>query len=396
MNHLSKCQEAINNTISIGKSLGDAFAWFFYQKSRHYLIEHIGHEEIFHSPPGIGGAGEMEFVKNVHHINGYLIIYHGTTNILRLGDISLIDLERFEVAGIGEIKSNSTKNSTIEIKLLISTPRINAKKFESGFTDLAGSSKKDNFLNKLPPKLKTRLQRQLSRIGKSYDTLLSHSPKKLNIEIDGELATLENIIINSKRGKFTYEQATKGLLLGAYKNTSKNFNRRVYPAKNDSFINKIAGVEKHVQKLIHPDRQDNSLLVGTFFYNEEGRTSYLLGMSHLFWWPIKLATLKDIFFQEVVVFTFFNPSHLCHELELAGFTVKQKEAFNFLVSKKYGDKVFQIESMHYYLRMVQEHLIAEKSIARLISEMDKHVNSKQILEPTRIGMRIHQEFGKQR
>ena len=55
-------------------------------------------------PPGFGGIGETMFMKNVRMFGEYMVIYHGMTTILRIGDITFIDLKKLKVAGIGEIK----------------------------------------------------------------------------------------------------------------------------------------------------------------------------------------------------------------------------------------------------------------------------------------------------
>lgn len=127
---LSEYKQAINNTIAIGKSIGDGFAWFFYQKERKCLVEHlrIKHNKNLHMPPGLGGIGELEFVKNIKGLEGHLTIYHGTTNLLRIGDISFINLETLELTALGEIKTQRVDGNTIKIKLALISP-ISKKNF---------------------------------------------------------------------------------------------------------------------------------------------------------------------------------------------------------------------------------------------------------------------------
>ena len=76
---IASYQEMLTSTLAVGKILGDAFAWIFYSNDRAYLKEHFKRPEIFYHPPGIGGIGEIQFVKNMKMLEGYFILYHGIT-----------------------------------------------------------------------------------------------------------------------------------------------------------------------------------------------------------------------------------------------------------------------------------------------------------------------------
>ena len=58
------------------------------------------------APTGIvGERGELEFVKNIKHLEGNLTLFHGITNMLRHGDFSFVDLQRLRITEIGELKA---------------------------------------------------------------------------------------------------------------------------------------------------------------------------------------------------------------------------------------------------------------------------------------------------
>jgi hypothetical protein len=105
LKEFEKCLDALKNLIYIGKSMGDAFAWFFYQNDRGMLNEHIAAEETLFAPGEIGSRGELEFTNKFKLFNGYLVLHHGITNILRIGDASLIDSKTVSLAGLVELKS---------------------------------------------------------------------------------------------------------------------------------------------------------------------------------------------------------------------------------------------------------------------------------------------------
>lgn len=86
---LARRQKEIVEAIGIGKVLGDAFVWFFFHNDRDLLEKHSKHQHTLHMPPGYGGIGEMTLMKNIKMLGEYLVIYHGMTTILRIGDISL-------------------------------------------------------------------------------------------------------------------------------------------------------------------------------------------------------------------------------------------------------------------------------------------------------------------
>ncbi|MBN9118365.1 MAG: hypothetical protein J0I06_04250 [Planctomycetes bacterium] len=112
MRILRKYEDALNEAIRVGKAIGDGFAWLFYQGESALLAKHLQHSEITHPPGGIGGRGECRFITDLRVVNGHLVLYHGITSILRLGDVSLVDLKAFKVTGIGELKSDEPGDGT--------------------------------------------------------------------------------------------------------------------------------------------------------------------------------------------------------------------------------------------------------------------------------------------
>lgn len=86
MRFLSSEQEIVCRAIRIGRSIGDAFAWFFYQNDRTLLAEHLKEPEQLLIPEGVGGFAELEMVRRMPVLHGHFVLYHGITSILRLGD----------------------------------------------------------------------------------------------------------------------------------------------------------------------------------------------------------------------------------------------------------------------------------------------------------------------
>lgn len=109
LKRLDQYKKLIKEAIKLGKVLGDSYAWIFYNRDRNLLNEHYKHQLITHTPPGIGGLGELEFIKNVNVTQEHFVLYHGITTFLRIGDISLIDLKNLRVSAIGELKTKKNR-----------------------------------------------------------------------------------------------------------------------------------------------------------------------------------------------------------------------------------------------------------------------------------------------
>jgi len=163
---LNGFKHLLKESSDVGKALGDAYAWCFYEKERELLRKHFEHEPNPHPPTGIGGLGEIEFVTRIPLFRNCLVIAHSTTTFLRLGDISLIDLATGRVAAIGELKTCQAGDSAITIKTFLVGPEWSKKKMrEARSVEISHSHTEPQ---PLPPQLQERLDRQLLRMKESF------------------------------------------------------------------------------------------------------------------------------------------------------------------------------------------------------------------------------------
>ena len=394
MRFLASQQDLINSTISIGKCIGDAFAWFFYQRDRHYLAEHLVLPSQIHTPPGIGGAGELEFVKNVHVVNGYFVLYHGNTNILRLGDLTLIDLKSFRVAGIGELKSQSVESGKLNITLLFSGPQITLEPPNPHSEGSPTEVPRKNIGASLSPSGRARLNRQMKQISDSYRQLSALPDKKLNLEMEARINSVSKFIANLKASKFQFHQIGPGLLLVGYKGRKKSLYRRLTKSSSGSLNSKLEGVEKRVADLMATSRTDNAIITGSLFYDTKGKARHVPGMTHPVWWPVNHRIVKSLLFQDVIVLTLYNPVHLIASLEGAGFSVEETSPLTYRVTKLLGDKYFDIEGMSYYLTMIQQYFFTEEAIVSMLSQAEEQIDEFAGGAPARIELHIEQRFGR--
>jgi hypothetical protein len=117
MAKLNGYTKAIEEALAIGRALGDGFAWLFYERDPDLIREHFKRQRQKLLPPGVGGMGESVALKKLQGLGGQLLIYHGTTTFLRMGDISFIDLKTMRVASVGEIKTRSLGGNKYEMNL---------------------------------------------------------------------------------------------------------------------------------------------------------------------------------------------------------------------------------------------------------------------------------------
>jgi hypothetical protein len=166
---LARYRDAIDRAITVGRGLGDAFAWFFYQADPELLRQHQTAQHQQFMPKGLGTTGEIEFVRNVKLLADHLVLHHGITSILRIGDVSLIDIRGPRVAGIGELKTSPISEGTLNVQIrYILRGDAEPKRRQTLHTASAAG----NNSPQLDPQVLRRLQRQVKEI----DTVLRSGP----------------------------------------------------------------------------------------------------------------------------------------------------------------------------------------------------------------------------
>jgi hypothetical protein len=96
-----------------------------------------------------------------------LLIYHGTTSFLRMGDVSFIDLNTLKVAAIGELKTQKLNERELGLKLALISGRRDLS------PDLSQMRHGTALAQPLDPKLETKLKRQTERTGDAFGRALT-------------------------------------------------------------------------------------------------------------------------------------------------------------------------------------------------------------------------------
>lgn len=294
----AKFSKVIKSAIEIGKDLGDAFAWFFYRNDVEELKKHTDHQSNGLYVHGVGGKGEVEFIKNTQILNGCYVIYHGITNMLRSGDFSLYS-GNSRIAGIGELKTTQTKEAlkvTVTLTSKIPIEKISQKN-ESDF------KKEIKEISKEFPKI-------IKQIENIDNTLY---PKKADSKVDIE-SKYDYGIINllSPECRIALNSDQSLLLLGTWSQYDTLYDILYEEEKCNELPTDIMA---YVKCLIVEGSDYNSFYIGEIDSRERMMSIPLL------WWNIDDDIIRNIYFKKLNITTVFNPAKLITLFKHDGFEV---------------------------------------------------------------------------
>lgn len=390
MKRLSELQKVVLNTLNIGLSLGDAFALFFYRNDPRHLTDHLQQKRTILGPTGVGAIGELEFIRNTPVFHGYFIIFHGITSVLRLGDISLVNLNNFQIAGLGEIKSHSTEPGTVRVELIATGPGLDLKSF--GLQDASiPESRGPSISESLDAKQRDRLKRQIKRMTDSFKNLNLEKPTFGHAMVSNfGFVSLEKALHRATSRRMAFERFDDNLIIGVCKSTSRSWWGRVSNQTSLDDHNLLDGLENEVVSLRLNGRSDNAIYVNSICYTEKGIAAHLPGMAHPFWWPIDLELLKLLMFLEAFAFTFYNPAYLIADLESDGYRVIGNEAFNSVAEKNDGKKTLRVERLGHYMTMIQSYLYPRETIIEMFRKIEQSSPDQIRGTPVRMELDIRQ------
>jgi len=365
MKTLRSYQKIIKEIIAIGKALGDSFAWVFYQSERQFLKKHYEHEQTPHTPPGIGGWGELEFIRNVKLVHNQFVLYHGITTFLRIGDVSLIDLKTLRVNAIGDLKTKETEDGNRQIVLYMVIPDSSLE----NIPDLPEYSESDH-LKKLPLALKERLNKQIKKMGESF---AQNVPKEiLEVRNDSHIPKLQKLATRLKQSNIAYEKAGESLILVGFRiNNGKSLSSKILGNSKINYQKRLKDLVKYATQIIdisqvNAANNSNSFFVGHLNFDIP------FGSKPLYWWVEEVETefIREFIFHDVHITTLYNPAHLIRKLRELNFIVEIKNGGRKIkVSKVIGKAKFEIAGMNYFLNLIQRNLVHEDLIISMFVEL---------------------------
>jgi len=383
---VEKYLEAIRGTIRIGRQLGDSFAWIFYRREKHLLAKHIASEENFHFPTGLGGIGELRFVQGMKKFGKCFVLYHGITNILRLGDVSLIDLRKNKVAGIGELKTARRSATELAMQLTV----LSYKSDDDALNMIDVPVRVDLQPVAWPQVVQERLKRQVSRIQESFEEKASDAHLDCSVEGDGKYAEIEAVGKRALAEGFAFDKLSKGLVVVALRARWRRMSDRILRFSTKNLAAFPPEALSAISSLVDQGNPENSIDVSVFHKPEESAYRALNGISPILWWPIDLEVAESILFQEVFLMTFFNSAHLAKELREVGCeVVVDTKSGHLQVRVPVGGRWGEYQGFSHMQRMITDLRSNESTLARMISEIQKQVSTLNVPNDAGLNMTVN-------
>ena len=378
-------QAVIRDTIEMGRCLGDAFAWLMLCKERAILDKHLERKRVVNFPTGIGGFGELTFIKNVNSLDNHFSLYHSITNILRIGDVSLIKLDDMSLTAIGEIKTlrKNEDTKTLEMQLYMVGPALN------NFIKATKSKRPAKESAVLPAGMQDRLKRQMRGM---CDAFKAGSPPKASLMVENktQFGELSKVILGCKPMKPVYRKMSDGLLLVAVRDKSRSLSD--FFLNETDFSKSLTGVSDAALDILDASSQDNSVYLGNVLYNKDNSAAVCPGMRPVFWWPVDIEALRMLYFHEVVVVTAFNPVHIMNKLQSLGYEVEHdnRRKPNLRARKRHKDGWINLMNLDYYLLLVSSLHFSEEAIVEMIKRTAEEAEKAGLGPNTRVDIRIGQ------
>jgi hypothetical protein len=390
MREVDGFRDSIRSALKVGRSIGDAFAWFFYGNSQDSITRHLQHPTIPHTPPGVGGKAELAFLDKIRYAD-CVVIYHGITSFLRIGDLSFLDLRSGEVIALGELKARKVKPGKAVVTLhMMATDR---KRIPFSRVPVAPDA-----LSSGRPELQKDMADRLERqIGKMRDALKTDKgdpppgvPEGLfeNNKIDDgyHVSSLKNLSDSLDTSDVAYEHVGSGLLLiGLNVLPEASLSERLLGADGIDFKARLEQVVEHAVKLVHFKSCNNSIRFG------EISTGFMPGCAPPFWLPINIRFLRKLYFQGVVVSTIYNPAHVLERFRDAGLTVTQsKDGSSYQIEKTLApDRRLILEHSNWFLEVIQHHLMKEEKVIECVVAIMEKMEEGHIPPNTKVQMVIN-------
>ncbi|HLK29061.1 MAG TPA: hypothetical protein VKT28_10775 [Puia sp.] len=357
-----KFKDSVENCIRIGKTLGDAFVWHFYQFNLPELFRHIDHEEIKIPPTGIGGMGELEFIKKNFILNNHFALLHGITNFLKIGDVSFISMDDCLLTSLGEIKTEKKEDGSLMVHLTA----INSKGrhfFENINSD--AKNEKDIYKGYFNPE---RFKRQIKKIIAVLKVSKEKNNENQLIYDKYYVKELEDVVDGLKGKVLNMKKVNARLLFVSNRFNYRTFSKRMFAKQNvKAYKRREDEIVKMVNSLYDKENLNHPIQMGSIHFDGKLEPISLIGTCPIFWYPIRPDIIKEIYFQNVFVLSLFNPTELFLNLKKLGLEFsKDEDTGKFYFGKMIGEKRMWIENISYFLSLIKDHLQTEEAVIEAI------------------------------
>lgn len=362
MKQLSGYRKTICQAISIARNLGNAFAWVFYHKEQALIRRHLAKQPQLLIPPGVGGIGERWLAENFLRTDRKLVLHHGITSFLRIGDISIVDPQTGTVDCIGEIKTERLSDTEASISLHL----ISGSREALPFTERVMKTKDTKAP---PPTVQGRLERQVKVMGEAIKRVEKASFKD-KLTRDGEfyLKHVEGLVAGANSRRFKSKKLGDGLLVAAVRlgkphSLAQNLTRRSGQASG-----LVAGIEKEVVSIFNSGVADNALWIG-FPRSESGYPQFHGAMTPVPLWSIDREAKRALVFEEVLLVSFYNPAHFHQRLHDIGYQLELGPKSQLKrATRRFAKHEQVLENSSYFYEVITKYFLSEDDVVRILEK----------------------------
>lgn len=384
LRRLDRYAKALDGAVRIGKQLGDTFAWLFYHGYTHLISEHLKHQGQRHTPSGIGGKGELAFIRYPGIFPDHLLLYHGITSYLRLGDVSLVHLPTMTISGVGELKTQVVNDHEATTTIVLIGERDNLQERTKVLRERVPRTTTPR--PPMPQAQKDRLQRQIRRIIGLVG--IAPATKRAPSNVFANLHQLEDVIKTAGQ-RLTHRKVDDGLaIVAARPEGGPTLASRLLPHANPKFARMIRPAKDIAMAIVDTTSNQNSLIM------QEITTGFQPGFTPLFWSPLSPDVLKPLFFLEIAVWSWFNPLHLVRKLRARGYEVETGPMGvpeRVTAVQREGQPVMY--GLSTFMPLLHQTLITEKAFVDQVEQAFQTVAQDRPPDGARVLFHLDQQYG---
>ncbi len=292
---------------------------------------------------------------------------------MRIGDVSLIDLKTLKLSALGELKTINIAPGQLQIRLELIGPKTETPLFP----EISPEKGKGVSPIMLSRHQQERLKHQIKYM---QETIMNEQRQQVkeNLSLDAQIYTEQftELVKNARTGEILYEQFGKGLILAAYRSPKRSMYKRLYASDSKALPHNVDGVESYTLRIMKHGSKHNSIYIGSLFYSENNGPNFLFGTIPLFWWPVDPEIIRSIIFEEVIIFSIYNPAHLFERLECDGFEIEVVSPKHFLLRKHIGKSMIAFEHFDYFVSLIQHNLIPEDVVFNVVKASENKLLEK--------------------
>jgi hypothetical protein len=323
-------------------------------------------------------------VRHMQLMPDHIVIYHGTTSFLRIGDISFIHMPTMTVSAIGELKAKRIDDTMAETSLYLIGDKKQLPR-RMGF--LKKTPIAPNEPSTMQANRQAQLRRQIDAISLALDT--EEPQKTLSLAESTNIHKLEVVVRNARAQQLSHVRICDGVVavgLRLWRQNTKLSSRLLPRGKPNLSVTDRA--PQIAMEIIDTKSQGNSLILDRL------HVGYIPGMTPIMWSPVKASILKQVVFREVVVWTLFNPLHLVKKLRAAGYDVTTSaDGVPSEITIKVGRRravAQQIESFMVYLR---QQLVTEDAVVAMIDSLFEKIRSARLPKNAKVKLSLLHFYG---